>query len=256
MPRRGAIVHVPAFAEEMNKSRRMVALQAKAWAEQGWLVLVPDLLGCGDSSGDAGDATWSDWLDDVRRAVHWAHTQAVGPLWLWGLRHGALLAAEAAASFGLDCGLLLWQPVVNGRQHLQQFFRLWTMGRVVGKERAEDDASPERLSQAGETVEVAGYRLSAALAQGMRAATLTATADVRQVVWLQLGPGEENGPSPAAERLGAAWKASSVPFSFLRVPTPSFWQSQEITVAEDLVATGCRLLAGEPAALDLASTQP
>ena len=54
----GLVVHAPAFAEEMNKSRRMVALQARALAEDGLAVLLVDPLGCGDSPGDFGDATW------------------------------------------------------------------------------------------------------------------------------------------------------------------------------------------------------
>ena len=71
LPRAGAIVHVPAFAEEMNKSRRAVANAARAMAERGWQVLVFDLHGTGDSSDDFDDATWSGWLEDVRAAVSW-----------------------------------------------------------------------------------------------------------------------------------------------------------------------------------------
>jgi predicted acyl esterase len=40
---KGFILHIPAFAEEMNKSRRMVALQAQAFAKNGYAVLVLDL---------------------------------------------------------------------------------------------------------------------------------------------------------------------------------------------------------------------
>src|ERR1700750_2791898 len=67
----GAMVYVHPFAEEMNKSRRMAALQARAFARAGHAVLQIDLLGCGDSSGDSGDATWEAWVDDVVRACAW-----------------------------------------------------------------------------------------------------------------------------------------------------------------------------------------
>ena len=66
---RAIVVHCPAFAEEMNKSRRMVALQARAFVEQGLGTLVFDLFGTGDSAGDFGDATWDGWLADVRVAL-------------------------------------------------------------------------------------------------------------------------------------------------------------------------------------------
>lgn len=243
VPVRGAVVHVPAFAEEMNKSRRMVALQAAAWAAQGWTVLVPDLRGCGDSSGDSGDAGWDDWLEDVRRAAEWARAQGGGPLWLWGLRHGALLAAAAAERHGIACGLCLWQPVANGRQHLQQFLRLQSMAHVVGKTKAAEASGPDALLRAGTTVEIAGYRLSPALAEGMRAAALALPPAVERVLWLQLGPGEEAAVPPAAERFAAACGAAAIPCTLERVATPSFWQAQEIEVSAALVEAGCRLLA-------------
>lgn len=47
-----------------------------------------DLRGCGDSSGDLGDATWPDWIDDVVRAAHWLRARYTAPLWHWGLRSG------------------------------------------------------------------------------------------------------------------------------------------------------------------------
>src|SRR5258705_9769402 len=49
---RGSVLYLPPFAEEMNKSRRMAALQARAFARIGWNVLQMDLFGCGDSSGE------------------------------------------------------------------------------------------------------------------------------------------------------------------------------------------------------------
>jgi exosortase A-associated hydrolase 2 len=61
----GLVVHVHPFAEEMNKSRRMAAQQARALAAAGFAVLQIDLLGCGDSAGDSSDATWAAWLADV-----------------------------------------------------------------------------------------------------------------------------------------------------------------------------------------------
>jgi len=91
---RALVVHVQAFAEEMNKSRRMAALQARAQAGADCAVLQFDFLGCGDSAGEFSDATWRAWVDDVLAAVNlgrlrqadtWPGAAAV-PLWLWGQR--------------------------------------------------------------------------------------------------------------------------------------------------------------------------
>src|SRR5690606_27532247 len=64
----GGLLFLHPFAEEMNKSRRMVALAARAFASAGWAVLQVDLAGCGDSEGDFADADWQTWLDDVSHA--------------------------------------------------------------------------------------------------------------------------------------------------------------------------------------------
>src|SRR5262245_40499587 len=93
---RGAIVHSHAFAEEMNKSRRMVARAARALAAAGWAVLLIDLEGCGDSAADIGTATWQGWIDDVLFAHRWLSERFNCASFLWGLRAGCLIAARAA----------------------------------------------------------------------------------------------------------------------------------------------------------------
>src|SRR5690606_21241351 len=126
----GVFVHAAAFADEMNKSRRMVALQARRLAGAGYAVLRPDLTGCGDSEGEFGEATWTGWVDDLLAAADWAGRQypaSAPPLWFWGHRMGALLACAAAARLP-GSRLLLWQPVTSGRTQLRQFLRLKSAG--------------------------------------------------------------------------------------------------------------------------------
>src|SRR5262249_50696571 len=91
---RGRLLYIHPFAEELNKARRMVALQAQQFAANGFSVLVPDLYGCGDSGGDFAEARWDVWLDDLHRCLDWLRARGEGPCYLWGLRAGALLAAE------------------------------------------------------------------------------------------------------------------------------------------------------------------
>ena len=149
---RGAVVYVHPFGEELNKSRRMAALQARAMASAGYSVLQIDLLGCGDSTGDFGDATWEAWLADVRLACAWLQERTAAPLWLWGLRSGCLLVNEAAQRMPTPVKLLLWQPVLSGKQFLQQFLRLKVAAEMLasdgkgvtqGKPRAEKAKAPE-----------------------------------------------------------------------------------------------------------------
>ena len=149
-PVRGTVVFVHAFAEEMNKSRRMAGRMARMLAEDGWRVVQRDLFGCGDSAGEFGEAVWSDWLHDVEDEVRDADEDL--PVWLWCARAGALLVS-AALKARADTNLLLWQPVLSGAQHLQQFLRLHAGARILGAGRSEQSGSPIERLRSGATVE-------------------------------------------------------------------------------------------------------
>lgn len=247
---RGAVVYVHPFAEEMNKSRRMAALQARALAAAGHAVLQMDLHGCGDSSGDFADASWEGWVDDVRLACDWLQQRSGSVPWLWGLRAGCLLAAEAAHRSGAAHGLLLWQPVVSGRQYLQQFLRLKLAG---GLTRGGDQAGAggpatataglhEKLAR-GETVEVAGYGLSGALANGLARAVLAFPPMSPRVVWLDVSARTDGALSPLAERTLAEWQAAGRCASARQVCGPAFWQTAEIAESPALLAATLEAMA-------------
>ncbi len=247
---KGAVLYVHPWAEEMNKSRRMAALASRALAADGWAVLQVDLLGCGDSSGDFADASWAVWLDDITRAAQWLQARHPGaPLWLWGLRAGALLAAAAAPRIGGPVNLLFWQPAVLGKAVLQQFLRLKAAAQIAdGGGKAILDAARADLA-AGRAVEVAGYLLPAALAQGLEAATLAppAAADVppARLVWLEVSAQAEPTLAPAALSAWPRWQAAGWQVQGQALPGPAFWQTTEVEDAPALLAATTAALAGD-----------
>lgn len=119
---RAAVLCVSPFAEEMNKARRMQALQARQLAAAGFGVLIADPYGTGDSAGEFEAARWDDWRADLLTQV-WLHDRGYGTVLPWGVRLGALLAMELAVELAAP-RLLLWQPVSDGSQYLRQFLRL------------------------------------------------------------------------------------------------------------------------------------
>ncbi|MBC7603990.1 MAG: hydrolase 2, exosortase A system-associated [Ramlibacter sp.] len=231
----GALLHVHAFAEEMNKSRRMAALQSRALASAGYAVLQIDLLGCGDSSGDFGDATWSGWLLDVQQAAAWLRNRCDAPLWLWGHRAGALLAAQAAPAIEARCNFLMWQPATAGSVVLQQFLRLKVAGEMRnGGAKGAMESLKKRIAD-GESIEVAGYRVSSDLATGLGGSVLTAPARAGATRWLDMSQTPGATLSPAASAAIDRWRAAGVEVHGQVIQGPAFWQTSEIEEAPDLI---------------------
>jgi exosortase A-associated hydrolase 2 len=232
---RGAVVYVHPFAEEMNKSRRMAALQSRAFALAGFSVLQIDLYGCGDSSGDFGDATWECWIEDVLEAASWMAQRHDGPLTLWGLRAGCLLATAAANRIEAPVNLLLWQPVVAGKTLLQQFLRLAMAGDMLG---GQTKGATERLKgrfAAGDSIEVAGYRLSPALAGALEGAALALPDATGRVMWLEVSSRDGAGLLPASESRLDRWRKEGRHVAAQVGIGPAFWQTTEIEDAPALI---------------------
>ena len=242
----GAVLYVHPLAEEMNRSRRMAALQARALAAAGWVVLQVDLFGCGDSDGDFGDADWQRWLADVDEARDWLRSEARQEPVLWGLRAGCLLAAAAASRAGGRVELVLWQPVVSGRQHLTQWLRLNVAGRLL--DASATDRSGTRELQArfarGESVEIAGYRMAAALAAGLENADLAPPPTPARIAWLEVASGEDASLAPASSARIDAWRAQGHDASGRAVKGLPFWQTQEIAEVDALIAATTAVLSG------------
>lgn len=252
---RSLLVHVHAFAEEMNKSRRMAAMQSRAFAAAGHAVLQFDLLGCGDSDGDFGDATWDAWVADVLGACELAQAKvakqwpdATPQLWLWGHRAGCLLAHEALAQMAErgDWNLLCWQPTPKGKTVLQQFLRLETAGALMGK--SNDKPSAKASLAAGQAAEIAGYLLQPALAQGLEAANLAPLGEVKRLVWIDVAPQADAVVSPVTQATLEAWTAAGCAVQHRQATGPSFWQTTEIEDAPALIDTTLSALTLDPAA--------
>ena len=239
---RGAFIYVHPFGEEMNKSRRMAALQARAFAAMGFGVLQIDLYGCGDSSGDFSDARWDIWKQDIAAAREWLEERLSAPVSLWGLRLGALLALDFAKSAKKKFDhIILWQPVISGESFLTQFLRLrlanemLSAGRGSGASTGGTSALRNTL-RAGESLEVAGYELTPELASaidGLKAVELAVTDS--PVHWFEIVAEPGRPMTPIGGKVVSAWRHSEVKLFLHLVPCPPFWATQEIAECPELV---------------------
>ncbi len=234
LPVRGVVLYVHPFAEELNKSRRMAARQARVLAERGYVVLMPDLYGCGDSGGDFGDADWALWLADLASCCQWLQGRYDAPLILWGLRTGCLLISELVGNGACTpSALLYWQPVIQGERYLAQFLRLRMAASMLGDNKETTGQLQGRL-QAGETLEVAGYALAPALARGLGAARL-APFPGAPLIWQDVVQSDPPQLPPVSEREIATWREQGVEVRASAVAGDPFWTTQEIHEAPALL---------------------
>ncbi|BBB28771.1 hydrolase 1, exosortase A system-associated [Neptunomonas japonica] len=238
------IIYLPAFAEEMNKSRSMVRAQAAAFVKAGATVIVPDLFGTGDSEGDFGDANWGVWKQDIRYLVLSARQQGARKITLWGLRAGALMALDLMDE-GLDgvSELILWQPVHSGEQMLTQFLRLRMAAGMMTGEQETVAQLRERLS-AGEKLEVAGYDVAPSMLSQLDQVSLKKMAlkQPLKINWLEIVASEGRALLPVSQKLITLWQSQDIEIYSKAVVGEPFWTTQEITLAPNLIDETVQLI--------------
>ena len=224
---RAALLYLHPFAEEMNRSRRMAALQSRALARAGYAVLQLDLHGCGDSDGEFGDATWAQWQSGADMALDWLKAHCAAPLWVWGLRAGCLLATGVVSRRQDVAGLLLWQAQISGKQALRQFLRIKVAENMLAGERgAGTDDLRERLAR-GESVEIAGYLLAPGLAMAMEAVELMVPPKSLRIECLEITAGAGDALPPALSARVAQWIAVGHTVRARTICGAPFWQMAE-----------------------------
>ena len=223
----------------MNKSRRMAALQARALSEAGISVLQIDLMGCGDSAGDFGDATWPIWVADVVRGGSVAsRAHGLRPASFGDCGPAACLRVAAAATLESAPDLVFWQPVISGRQHLQQFLRLRVAGELIGRAGADRTGTDRASREARRRRDTRHRRLCARPrrgALGLDAADLAPLPTRIRVAWFEVSSSEPPEMSPAGANAGEAWQAAGSDVSASAVAGLPFWQTQEIAECAPLI---------------------
>jgi exosortase A-associated hydrolase 2 len=238
-PVRGNVLCVPPFNEEMNRCRSMVTLQANALAELGFGTLLVDLIGTGDSTGEYRDGRWPLWLNNVRAGMAWLDSQPGGCTLLWGIRLGAMLAAEIQGKLARpDLGLILWQPLLEGKIFFTQFLRLRLAAQMNRTDVPKETTAFLRAQFArGENVEISGYEIHPELAHALDAARLDALVPARgaPVLWLEHVPAGGEGNSPASQKVLDIWSAAGVVPDVRTFEGPQFWQVHERVVAHQAI---------------------
>lgn len=233
------LVFLPSFAEELNRCRVMVAMQARMLADQGVGCLLLDYYGTGDSEGDFGETCWEQWRQDAETACAWLEQQGYQKIGLWGLRLGCMLAVEMAeekpAAFSR---LLLWQPVLDGKAFLTQFLRIRLAMLMDRGEPKETTQQMRDYLQQGHHLEVAGYELTPQLAQAIDSKSLLDIKPIPaslKIDWFEGVMNEQAGLSVASQKVVSKWLQQGMSVITHTFLGPAFWQLHERALTPDIL---------------------
>lgn len=236
----GDVLVVQAFAEELNRCRAMVGLQARALAALGMGVLILDPHGAGDSAGEFEQASWDGWRHDMQMGVAWLREHGQGCRTLWGVRLGALMAAEIAqADAGID-RLLLWMPVVNGKIYWTQFLRIRIAAEMTLADGIKSTDLLRQQSARGEVVEASGYRVGSALARQLDQLQMPGSDGLvrKSVLWCETTTSADAAPPRASVKVIEGWRAGGAQVEMIQATGPSFWLAHDREVAPMLIDAG------------------
>ena len=243
---RGAILYVHPFAGELSRTRRMAAQQSRAFAGLGYAVLQIDLFGCGDSCGEFNAGRWQIWHEDLVLAAHWLADRNSGPLTLWGLRLGGLLALDAAARLGAR-RVLLWQPFMSGRACINQFLRLSEQLQDPAPGAPRSTAALRAQLAVHGAIEVDGFEVAVPLVKAIDACD-AAHIDLPPcpVHWFAHG-----GPAPSklaanAARLAERWRPAGASLHFHLLEGAPLWSGVGELDCPALRAATSALFSGDP----------
>ena len=180
-------------------------------------------------------------------ALAWLRARADGPLSLWGLRLGGLLALDIAQGRDDLASVLLWQPVTEGAAYLTQFLRLRLAAEMLASSASAGNTEALRKELAGgASLDIAGYTITPALASAIDGATLGAmAAPACPVHWLDLAPQAGRAMAPARAAVATRLAENGWMLDAGVVQGPTFWSSQEITEAPALLDASAALLGAE-----------
>ncbi|MCL6285130.1 alpha/beta hydrolase [Ruegeria sp. 2012CJ41-6] len=161
--RKSVLICYP-WGHEYIPAHRSLTKLAENLAEAGFHVFRFDYFGTGDSGGECEEGSISGWLDDINAAeVELKDMSGAEDVSVIGLRFGAYLAARKAAQSPRSTKrLVLWDPVISGKEYVDSLFQTASNMPIGAR------PPPKRPAEIGGGHEICGFPLTEAMEAEMR----------------------------------------------------------------------------------------
>lgn len=228
---------LPPLFEELNKSRRMYSLQARAFAARGLIAILPDLYGVGDSEGDVATASLQIWQQDLVNVMQWiAGFEKPHRIHVFGLRSAALFFGMIDSTVSPVASWVLWSPIERGSRLVRDLFR---QALIVARNRGDASITSkglkERVSAHG-YIEISGYRLSADLLDQLESMTIPQSVPPQVGVhWFDVRAGLNSGAGVREPASVGRWRDAGCEVDYRICEGPPFWHTAEISTVAQLV---------------------
>ena len=235
-----SVLFLPPFAEEMNKSRHMMAKQARALQDKGIASLIFDYYGTGDSEGRFDEAGFDDWCSDCQSAIEFLKQQGIDEVIIVAIRFGALMAVNMLDKISVNVSaLIFWQPILKGETMVTQFLRLKVAADMMdGGNKITTGILREHIER-GEFVEVAGYSLKAELISKIDLLRLEDLAEKKpcKIVWFELVPNLNRKISAVNLKFISRLTENNFDIEAITVIGETFWNVPELATVPELIKT-------------------
>ena len=238
-----AVVILPPFAEEMNKTRHLLSQVMRQLAAAGLSSFMLDNYGTGDSEGDLDTASSAIWRADLLQLLSMLRDEGFSHVSFIAVRFGSLQLFDLLNHTELPLQpqqIVLWQPMFDLAKFWQQFVRIKVAEAMAKGEKLSQKEVEQQLEN-GETLEIAGYPISPAFYHSLLQMQCQLPQALPQFTlsWLETSQLDSTA-LPVQKMLEQLGTQQSV--NYVQLKAEPYWQTAELASADALIALSVKQL--------------